>query len=82
MRRGAPEVALGAVLIDGEFETPHGVLGRLGAVHLEGIDVCVGRIIGLFQVVDLDLCGFFEGLSCFTVCIRGEWKSVIMRLVG
>lgn len=68
MRRGSPEVALGAVLVDGEFETPHGVLGRLVAVHLEGIDVCVGGIVRLFEVVDLDVGGLFEGLACFAVC--------------
>lgn len=67
VRCGAPEVALGAVLVDGEFKTPHGIFGCLGAVHLEGIDIRIGCVVGLFQVVDLDLCGLFEGLSCFAI---------------
>lgn len=76
VRCGAPEVALGAVLVDGEFETSHGVLGSLGAIYLKGIDVCVGRIVGLFQVSDLDLGGLFKSLSCFAVCVQGK-ESVL-----
>lgn len=68
MRCGPPEIALGAVLVDGELETPHCVLGRFVAVDLEGVDVCIGRIVGLFQVGDLDVGGLFEGLACFAVC--------------
>lgn len=67
MRGGPPEVALGAVLVDAELDTSCGILGALCAVDLECVDVGVGGIVGLVQVLDLDLCSLLEGLSCFPV---------------
>lgn len=64
---GPAEVTLLAVLLDGEVEDPHGVLGRLLLVDLEGVDVGIGGIVELLQVGDLYIGGFLEGLTGFPV---------------
>lgn len=66
MRRSPAEISLGAVLVDGEFDDSHGVLGAVLTVDLEGVDIDVGGVVGFFQVVDLDLRGLLERLSCLT----------------
>lgn len=63
MFSGAAKVALGAVLLNGELDTPHGVLGAVFAVDLEGVGVDVGSIVGFFQIVDVDLRGLLECLA-------------------
>lgn len=68
MRRGAAKVALGAVPIDGDVQTPHGGLGIVLAVDLEGVDEAVGGVVGLVEVLGLDVGGLLEGLASFDVC--------------
>lgn len=69
MRCCPPEVALGTVLVDGKVETSRGILGVVLTVNLERIDIGVGRIVWVFQVVDLDLCSLLKCLPCFSVLI-------------
>lgn len=75
VRCGPPEVALCTVLVDGEVETSCGIFGVILTVDLERIDVGVGGIIGVFQVVDLDLCSLLKCLPCLSVFCDGQLLS-------
>lgn len=67
MSRRAAEVALGAVLVHGDVEAADSGFGILLTVGLEGVDEGVGGVVGLFEVVGLDLSRLLECLAGLAV---------------
>jgi hypothetical protein len=67
VRSSAAEVTLGAVSVDGHVQTPGGGLGIVLAVGLEGVDEGVCGVIGLLELLGLDLCGLLKGLAGFDI---------------
>lgn len=63
VRSSAAKVTLGAVSVDSHIQTPGGGLGIVLAVGLEGIDEGVCGVIGLLELLGLDLCGLLKGLA-------------------
>jgi hypothetical protein len=70
VRSCATEVALCAVSIDSNVQASRGSLGIVFAVGLKCIDEGVGGIIGLLELIGLDLRGLFESLSGLDVYSR------------
>lgn len=81
LRRGPAEVALTAPTGDGKVGAAHGVVGAVVAVDLEGVKVRVGSLVGLLEVIDLDLGSLLERLSCFAVFIFWVGRSHISPAV-
>lgn len=81
MRSRTSEVTLSAISVDGHVQAFCSSLGIVLAVGLEGIDEGVGGIIGLLELVGLDLRGLFKSLSGLKVCCRillasvSEWRD-------
>lgn len=65
---GPPEVALGRVPLDSQFETSHGVFGVVFPIDLECFDPVVCGIVRLVQPLLVDFGRGFEGQACFLVC--------------
>lgn len=70
MRSCTAEVTLGAVSVDSNVQASRGSLGIFLAVGLKGIDEGVGGIIGLLELIGLNLRGLFESLSGLQVYSR------------
>ena len=70
MRSCAAEVTLGTVSVDSNVQAPRGSLGIVLAVGLEGVDESVGSIIGLLELIGLNLRRLFESLSGLEVYNR------------
>lgn len=85
MRSRTSEVTLSAISVDGHVQAFRSSLGIVFAVGLEGIDEGVGGIIGLLELVGLDLRGLFKSLSGLKICCRtlsasvSEWRDKAVK---
>lgn len=70
MRCRSPEVPLGDVMLDGTLEDAHRILGIRLAVDLERLCQAVRRVVGLIEVIPLDIRSLFERKTGFLV-----WRS-------
>lgn len=70
MRRRTSEVALGAVPVHRNIQTPGGRLRVVLAVCLESVDKAIRGIIGLVEVLRLNLRRLLKCFSGIDVCDR------------
>lgn len=64
---GSPEIALGAITVDGLAEA-EGCRRRVFlSVGLEGVDEGVGGVVGFVEFIGLDVSGLLKGLASIDI---------------